>query len=134
MVNVIHISDSVIQVQNIADGSNDVRHDDVLRRKFVLPSDQLLLQLLPGQSLLQDLLENRIVDLLRQFQCFRINVHMRRKVDKLVSDDLRLAGLVSPGICHHIQNSRVFNGFPHLTGDSLSLFCEDLTGVADDIH
>ena len=88
VVDIVHFTQSVVQVQQVADGCDDVRKDDVLRRKLVLPAGNCRLQIILGLRIVNDILQHRVVNQLRQLVRCQVDVHVSGRIHELVSDNL----------------------------------------------
>ncbi len=89
MVDVVDVTDSAVQVQEVADRSNDILKDDVLRAELFLSVCDTCLQLvLVTVCLFDDIHQDRIEDLLGQLVRCQVDVDVLGRIYEVVSDNL----------------------------------------------
>ena len=89
MVDVVCVADSARQVNQIADGSNDVFENDVLRAELLATSLEFALKLffvLSGS--LDDIHKNRIENLLRKLVRSQVDIQILLRIYEVVTDNL----------------------------------------------
>ena len=135
MVDIVHFTQSVVQVQQVADGCDDVRKDNVLRRKLVLPAGNCRLQIILGLRIVNDILQHRIVNQLRQLVRCQVDIHVFGRIHELVSDNLSdgiIILILAADQC--AQYTGILDFICLCTGNKSILFHQDFSGVRiDDI-
>ena len=134
MVDVIGVADAVVQVQQVTDGRDDVRHQDMLRGQLELAKLQLLSdsRFTFCAVLLEDLSEDRIVHLVRDLQIGDIELDIVLDIDELVADDLGHRTFVVGSMNEYALNAGVLDLAGQLFADRRAILYEDLPGVRID--
>ena len=89
MVDVVGLAYAAVEVDQIADGSDDILEDDVLRAQLFFPGCDARSELVfIAVCLLDDVLEDRVEDLLGQSVRCEVDVDILRRIYEVVSDDL----------------------------------------------
>ena len=132
MVDIVHISYTVVEVEDVADGSDDVGKNDVLRRKVVLLRLQRSLDLIFAAAILQYVLENRIEYLVSN-ACFAdIEIDIAGDVYKVVAYDLCDVLLRLVRVSKYGQYACVLDLISLFEIDLLALLGKDLTRIRID--
>ena len=142
MVDVVCFADAVSEVDQIADRSDYVLEDDVLRAELLLSVCDGSLQLvLVSACLLDDVHQDRIEYLLRQLVRSEVHIQILCRIYEVVSDDLcdlcrAILGLVFLilRVNQYRLDAGILDDHGHGSGDSSVLLYEDLACVrVDDI-
>ena len=106
MVNIVIISDAVLQVHVVVDGGKNIFLCDMLGNQIMNGSVHSLLKLLRVGILFQKLFQHRIIDQLRDSHFFRIHIHEVSDIYHHAGEHLYIALFrLNP----HIGNRRVLN-------------------------
>ena len=134
MVDVISVANAVVQVQQVTDGRDDVRHQDMLRGQLELAKLQLLSdsRFAFCAVLLEDLSEDRIVHLVRDLQIGDIELDIVLDIDELVADDLGHGTFVISSMDEYALNAGVLDLAGQFLADRRAILYEDLSGVRID--
>ena len=130
MVDVVQRANAKAQTQLIADRSEHIFHDDMLRDERVDALVELLTQVLLALRLVQDLLQRRVIDILIDGRLLGVKAEVGARIHEMVADDL--VRLIAKGQFDRVD-AGVLNLLGHLIGDDLALRNKQLArfGVDD---
>ena len=132
MVDIIHTADTIRQVEDITHRCNDVRHDDVLGRQFVSSDSACVLQRISLESLVQDLLQDRIENLVRETDVLGLKVYILTDVNELAADDSRHCVSIVLAVYIYMMDAGILDDLTHRSADPLATLHQDLSGVGID--
>ena len=129
MVNVIRVTDTVIQVQQVADRCDHICYQNMFRRKFVLSQLQSILNRSLIFIFLQNLHQNRIIYFFRDLQIGNIKIDVVFQCNELAADYLRDSRFIHWALHHNEFHAGILDLHCQIFIDLLSLFCQNFTGV-----
>ena len=125
MVDIIGITDAILQVHIVIDRSKNIVFRDMLGNQIVYVFADRFFDLFQFAVFFQNLCENRIVHQFRNPYFFWFHVHIILQIYHHIGKNLDISGL---SLDPHIRYCRILNTLCKVTVYFRSFFCKNLSG------